>query len=365
MSQETKAAEAELVAWMRSRGIELAEKKEDRENHRFSDSAARETLFLDRYEEIAKKVFTKMPVPGKLSRSDRKPKRIINLLLSDLHYGAALSADEVPLQYGPVEEARRTAAVVVQTADYKRQYRKDTVLHVNLLGDIIQNQLHDKRDGAPLATQACSAQYLLTQALTFLAREFPAGVKVSCNTGNHGRNTSRHAQRATNEKWDSIETIIYHGLKMAMRSFPNVTFSIPKTPYYTSDLFGKTAYFTHGDSVINPGYPNKAIHTENINKQINNLIVSKGAKIAVVAVGHVHIATTVHLSSGVTFISNGALIPSDAYAQSIGIHSTACGQWVWESVEGHPVGDERFVTVNSDTDKDAAFDKIVRPFHAF
>lgn len=363
---EKSQTEAEIKAWLLNRGKEVRQVSEARKTSKAVSAAGNDTLFLDEYEKVLAKVFkNKVPVPGTLNRSNRKPKRILNLLLSDLHYGARLDGREVPFHYGPLEEARRTAAVIVQCADYKRHYRKDTILHVHLLGDIIQNQLHDFRDGANLTEQVASAQYILAQALSFLAREFPAGVVVRCTPGNHGRNTARHKQRATNEKWDAVETMIYYGLKMAMREFPNVRFDIPRTPYYTAQTFDDVGFYTHGDTVINPGYPGKSIQADSLNNQINRLVVAKEQKFGIVAVGHVHIATMVHLSSGVVFISNGALIPTDAYAQSIGIHHTACGQWVWESVQGHPVGDSRFVTVDQNTDTQKELDAIVKPFLDF
>ena len=81
--------------------------------------------------------------------------------------------------------------------------------------------------------------------------------------------------------------------------------------------------------------------------------------------GHVHTGAVVHLNNGSTLITNGALLPSDQYAGSIGIFETKCGQWLFETVDGYPVGDSRFLQVDSTTDKDASLDSIIQPFKGF
>jgi hypothetical protein len=72
-------------------------------------------------------------------------KRILNGLMSDLHFGADLNSEELPLNYTKVEEARRFASVCKGLAQYKPQYRDETKLYIHLAGDIIQGQLHDPR----------------------------------------------------------------------------------------------------------------------------------------------------------------------------------------------------------------------------
>lgn len=326
-----------------------------------------EGSFLDRFEQVASKIMKdKMVIKPYVSKTKEPSSRVLNVLLSDLHFHSMLDSREVPLQYGPTEEARRLAAVMIQTAEYKPQYRDHTELNVHLLGDIIQNQLHDPRDGAPLADQACAAINLLTQAITFLRSQFKK-VTVRCNTGNHGRNTARHHDRGTNEKFDSIETIIYYGIKNGLAHLPNVTVEIPRTPYYTYSAFNQSAFMTHGDTVLQPGYPGKNIDVGSIRRQINeiNAKLSTEDKYTLFAVGHVHIGSITHLPNGAIFMSNGALVPTDAYGISMGNFDTACGQWIWESVEDYIVGDHRFAIVDEYTDKDSSLESVIKPFSGF
>jgi hypothetical protein len=360
-----------VLGFLRDRAQDIANRDSKRKANATTTLAARETMFLDQLVDALHSVFDgKLPAPpvALTKKQKGKTERILNVVLSDTHYGSRLDAREVGRQYGPVEEARRTAAICRQVADYKRQYRSETELFVHLLGDIIQGQLHDPRDGAPLAEQVATAIRVLVQALVYLAREFPKGVTVFCSTGNHGRNKTRHAERGVNQKWDSIEMMVYVALREALRPYKNVKFEIPLSPHYTWQAFDQRGFATHGDTVLNPGYPNRAIQTESITKQINSINAAagkKGEEYSLFVVGHVHTGSQTYLASGSVLMTNGCLLPPDSYALSIGIFETACGQWLWESVKGHIVGDSRFVTVDERTDADASLDAIIQPFSGF
>jgi hypothetical protein len=357
--------DALAVNYIASQSQILSDKELNAANKGMVLKAARENLFLEKFKKIASDVFkNKLQVSAPLPKKVGAKQRILNVILSDQHYEAALLADEVNSTYSSIEQSRRTARVTLEVADYKRQYRKNTVLYVHILGDVIQGQLHDSRDGEPMAWQSAAAIYLLSQQITFLAQEFPE-IKVFCTPGNHGRNKSRHHDRAVCQKWDSIENIIYYGVKVACAQFKNVTFSIPKTPYYTYQAFDKFGFMTHGDTVLKPGFPSKSINVESIKKQINEWNASSKEKYSLFAVGHVHTGSICHLPNGTVFMSNGCLIPSDNFALSVGIPETACGMWMWESVPGHIVGDHRFIKVGTDDDKNASLDKVIQPFTSF
>lgn len=370
MSKKLPSDEKEraIYEFIHEKGLQVLERDEQGRFKRVADSVVRENLFLDQFKEVVQQVFKKkLHYPrNRLPKNKLKTSRILNLLISDTHYGSSLDPREVGHKYGPVEEARRTAEVCRQVARYKHEYRKDTELHIHLLGDIIQNNLHDDRDGLPLAEQVAAAMRILVQAIAFLSKEFPKGVVVSCVTGNHGRNKGRHRTRAVNQKWDSIETMIYTALKELANFIPNVKVNLGYTPKYDFEAFGKVGFATHGDNVLNVGYPGKSINVESLHKQINkinNARVFKGhLPYSLFIVGHVHIGTMTHLPGGVKVITNGCLIPPDAYAENIGIFESTCGQWLWESIDGHMVGDARFIEVDELTDNNTALDKIIKPF---
>jgi len=298
------------------------------------------------------------------SKKKSKISRAVNLVLSDLHFGSDISKNKTGgLDFGKIEEARRLAKVTQEVITYKPQYRKETELNVLLLGDLIQNQLHDMRDGAPMAEQVCRAIHLLSQTLTHFTNNFPQ-VNVYVNSGNHGRNTSRHHNRAVNDKWDSLESIICYALKNTFKNVKNIKFEIPLTPYVTYEVFGKKIFASHGDTVIKPGFVGKSINTGSLETQINkiNATLNDNDEYAVFICGHIHTGSTTHLGNGAVMITNGALVPSDEFAVSIGLLENSCGQMLFESVPGYPVGDVRFIRVNQKDDENKELDKIIQKF---
>lgn len=332
--------------------------------------AVKEEHYVDTFIKGFSELLSKDKSPSKPKKKlvkDKNPvKRHLHLLISDTHLGAYGDPEEGLIKYGPLEQSRRMAQIALQTAEYKPQHRKNTKLFINLTGDILQGILHDPRDGLELSKQAATAIWLLVGMITFLS-DYYEDIEVNCVSGNHDRNTSRHKDRATQQKWDSIGTIVYYGMKMSLQHLENVKVNIFKTPWISYKSFGVNYYGTHGDTHINPGNPGSSINVSSLENQINKLNASlkDSDEYKVVFLGHVHTASLVKLGNGVTLITNGALTPIDAYAKSIGIHESQTGQWLWESIPGYPVGDIRFITVNQETDKDESLDLIIEPFKDF
>jgi hypothetical protein len=332
---------------------------------------ARDESFWRKLEDVTSRVFKKAQiVPTGWATKPKAQKqgisRELNVLISDTHFGSDLDPRYVPHRFGTVEESRRLAQVVKKVCDVNRATRKETRLRVHLAGDIIQNQLHDQRDGDISAAQVARAIHLLAQAIAVFASEFPE-VLVDCTTGNHGRNTGRHTERATYEKVDSLETMIYFAVKTAVKHLPNVTFEITRKPYVSYQSFGWRCFGTHGDTVLNPGWPSQNINTKSLEVQINRINASlpDAEEYKLFFVGHVHTGMVLNMGNGVTFITNGALIPSDQYSISIGLFENQCGQWMWESTPEELVSFSHFIRVGTDTDQDASLDRIIQPFRDF
>jgi hypothetical protein len=331
--------------------------KADREEAKALYLLGRRDLFLEQITESLKGHQWK--VKPYSAGKKHTPKRVLNVMLSDLHYGADLDSNEVPFGFGPTEERRRTAAIVREVCGYKLHYRKETELYVHLAGDLIQGRLHDLRTGAPMAEQFSRALWVLSGAIARFVESFPH-VTVFCTPGNHGRLKDRHPERATDQKWDSYENMLFHALRVRFQNTKSVEFVIPKTPYYEYEAFGMKGFITHGDTVINPGYPGRAINVANVEKQVLKLSSAKG-HYSLVAVGHVHVASVSQLPNGTILVTNGCLIPPDAYAVSIGIHSTACSQQLWETVPGYMFGDHRMLNVGPEHDSDESLDAVIPP----
>lgn len=322
---------------------------------------------LDYIAKFAESVFK-----GRIKLDSKPPKkteiqRVHTLMLSDLHFGAELNGDETGTSdFKSLEESRRFAAVIKEAGSYKEQHRKNTRLVVALLGDVIENAMHDPRTGVTIAEQVCRAIHYLSQGIAYLAAKYPE-VTVECASGNHDRNTSRHKTRAVHQKFDSLGTIVYYALKTALQDVPNVKFNIPKSPLAYYEVFGRKIAYTHGDTVIKPGNPYKSINVGSLDNQINkiNAALPDNQEYAAILYGHTHIAHTVHLSNGTVLIGNGGLPPSDHFGVSLGSYETNNGQWIFESVPGYPVGDMRLIKVDRDTDKNTDLDKVIKPWSTF
>lgn len=339
-------------------------KKRDKQNK----SLITNVNTFDYIEKFAGKVFSTPIKPYRSYAKEYKAKkRVLTLVLSDLHFGADIKASETGfLDYGPVEEARRLAEIVRQTVNYKIQHRQETKLIVNLAGDILQGKLHDPQDAAPMAEQICRAVHLLGQALAHLGGHF-SDVQVNCCSGNHGRDLNRHQKRASSSKWDSVETVIYFALKQAMKQYRNITFNIPRTPFLTYDVFGAKYFLSHGDTVLNAGNPGKAINIKNLEFQINRINASfkDNDEVKVVMVGHTHCSSVSLLNPGVVLVTNGALEPNDSFAVSIGILESSASQTLFEAIPSVPFGDCRIIRVGANTDKDNTLDEIISPWVSF
>lgn len=364
---ERRAREAQVASYLYERAYEVADKDTIQRNRVVAGSAGRDALFFSQLTAELRHVFKdKMPVAKPAPRKREKPvERILNVILSDTHYGASLDPREVKHRYGVIEESRRTAKIIKNVADFKRHYRDQTRLYVHILGDMFQGQLHDPRDGEPLAQQMCQTGYILIRAIRYLAAEFPRGVTVFCTPGNHGRNTNRHRDRAVLQKWDSNETVVYYMLKEASAFLPNVEVKLGYEPTYEFDAFGTQGMATHGDTVLSPGYPGSNINVAGLKKQMSDINAGRakhGLKpFGMFIVGHVHTGSMTRLPGG-WMVTNGCLIPTDPYAVSIGHTESACGQWIWESTPGHIVGHTMFADVDEETDKDSSLDGILGYF---
>jgi hypothetical protein len=318
---------------------------------------------LDYIETFAERVFE-----GKVSKVARpvkkKIKRVHTLNLSDLHFGADIEKEETGvLDYGPIQEARRFAAVIKQASEYKPQYRKETRLVIVLNGDIIENQMHDSRTGDVISMQCVRAIHLLTQGIAYLASHY-AEVDVHCATGNHDRITSRHKERAVHQKFDSYATIIYYAVKSALNNISHVKVHIPKTPLSSYEVFGQKIAYTHSDTVVGNGGIYSRVDVKKIEDKINkiNAALKDSDEYAAMLIGHTHVGHVIHMSNGCVLIGNGGLPPPDPFAVSLGNFESNSGQWIFESVPNHPVGDMRYIKVDKAIDNDASLDKIIKPF---
>lgn len=366
MNKINKVTEKEVHDYLNTKSKQLTQSNQRYTDKKLVKTTTANLIAISQLQEVLNKVFCKDWY--KLPKKSVKPKlycaRATNILLSDLHVGAHLDPQECPVEYKTIQESRRLGKVVSQVTNYKQQYRNESKLIIHLLGDVIQGQLHDLRDGDVYTYQYAAAVYYLVQTILYCCQEYPQ-VEVYCTPGNHGRNVARHQHKAVFQKWDSIETMIYVAVKTAILNsgVTNCKFFIPKTPYYTVTIFDNKGFFTHGDTALFPGHPGHSINVNRLSQQVCkwNTARNIGGPFNIFGCGHIHVGSVINLPDGVTLITNGALVPPDPYSLSIGSPDNTCGQYIWESVEGHGVGDQRFIIVDG-AEKDSKYNDIIKPF---
>jgi hypothetical protein len=316
--------------------------------------------------DMVSSVFEKNPIklsPGKMKTSKKISKRMLTLLLSDLHFGVDVDPREVlKSEFNWDIAARRLAKLCHQAADYKKQHRAVTELQVVLNGDILHGVVHmSEAKLRPLTEQIYGATSILLKALDYLRCHF-SKVSVLCLPGNHDRPTYRGRDRALSQRWDSHSHAVFLGLKCAFREDDGITFDIPMAGMGTYEApGGHLIYASHGD--VEPGVGNvgKAISVKDVTNSLLKMNAGQpfDKKVEVALFGHWHQPSIWMLQDGTICIVNGCLLGSDPYAQNaVGFFNSMPAQIIFESVPGYPVGDARIVQLR-DADAEAAYDKVI------
>jgi hypothetical protein len=281
-------------------------------------------------------------------------------LFTDDHLGAQMDARGNPIPFRAVEEARRLEYFVRQGLDYKPDHREETEALLLIAGDNIDGNLqHDQRAGIPVTEQKAVFWHLFGTAIGLYAQQFKR-VRVVMVPGNHGRDIARHPGRATEDKWDGHEWEMFYALRAMCSGLPNVEFDLPFRPLAIVDLHGANLLLTHADTEVKLGHPDtKAKENAAVLDQINATRLY-GCEFAAMACGHHH--TPRYVPKTIKQIFNGALVPANGYARTSGYNGELCGHFMWEAVEGYPVGDLRFVEIGVAQDRDERLGTILTPF---
>jgi hypothetical protein len=271
----------------------------------------------------------------------------VTAIFSDLHFGVEVDPREVlGCAYTWEIAARRFAYFCEQIAAFKPHHRKGTVLNAAFIGDIFEGVIHLAEALLdPLAVQWKGALDIIIAGLVYLLDHFER-IEVHCTTGNHGRQTYKDKGRATNQKWDSYEYLLYVALQAAFRHEPRINFNIPLAPVWKYDTPGGTIAYAHGDMAPGVGSVNNSIDSGKVKNRIAHLMQSPEFRdISAMLFGHHHFCS-MFPAGPVTVLVNGALIAGGGYGQNVcNDWVPRAEQWVFESAPGFAVGDARRIDV--------------------
>lgn len=152
-----------------------------------------------------------------------------------------------------------------------------------------------------------------------------------------------------------------YALRMMCSDLKNVTWSIPFRAVAIIDVHGSIIGATHADTELKLGHPDTKAKENFAELSKINSTNRYGVQFAAWLFGHYH--TGRYQAGSPRILWNGALVPPNGHARTSGYGATeAMGQWIWESVEGHPVGDARFIEVGPSQDRDERLGELIRPF---
>jgi len=178
------------------------------------------------------------------------------LLVSDVHYGEVVRADEV----GGVNEfnadiaAKRLktltgAAIDITTNHMGRANVKYPGIVVPLLGDMISGNLHEEL----MATNSKTPHQAVNDMTDLLAGMIEAfatkfgRVFAPAVCGNHGRST--HKGRYKGLVYSNFDWNIYCNLERYFRKEKHIQFMIPNAADARFDVFGTRFLASHGDNL--------------------------------------------------------------------------------------------------------------------
>lgn len=317
--------------------------------------------------------FPKKQLIPKIRKQVGKLERVLVGMLNDTHYGLNVNIDEVAglNSYGWKEATRRTASVVDQLCNFKRDHRSETdTLHLILNGDILAGIIHGltSKDLQLLSCQMNGALHILTHAINYLSQNFNF-IEVHFQVGNHGDMPHRRdGGRVVSQVYDNYEAIVYYALSAAFRNNKRINFNFSRTLFGTIDLPAGRLIYTHGHLLFSKslGNPGSQIKVKNLSDSImrfNSGEVAKGNPAAkMVLVGHTHVSFSLVTSDGVRVVNAPSLSGVDPYAQSLDINNNLTEQLIFESTPSHIFGDNRYINV-SEADNNNKLDTIIPLFN--
>lgn len=284
------------------------------------DAREDEQLVLERIKEIVAKVGkVKTPKPPK-KYPNRFP-MVMELLLSDLHFGKLVKEDNEPCFNEKIARNRLkqvTSVFLKELHMAQKHYNVERIV-VALLGDMIESfEMHNIESARGCEYGTAKQIWACIDALLFEVflplAETGIHIDVPAVTGNHDRSERKRTYENPGE--NNWTYIIYKTLESMLvgRGYKNVKFIIPASPYCTLDIFGYTVLYEHFDNV-------RGASRESFDKLMRKRGRQLGRMVDMMRGGHFH---EYNMYGNGEVIVNGSLSGSDSFADVIGYKSEPC-----------------------------------------
>lgn len=249
---------------------------------------------------------------AKKPKATSKTKMIIELLVSDTHFGLKTASFNTTIAR---ERMRKYVDVVIK--EYYRHLANYNVVGFQILfnGDLIQSAtMHPDSAYSCDSTnpeQVANTIESLFKDLLVPVAQLGVPIKIIGTSGNHDRYES--SRITTNPGCGYLTHIIYRSMKLLgeQAGFKHVSWSIPDEAFAVYEIFGRYFLVEHGDLL-------KAPSPQSIENQIARRSSQVDKNIVGIRLGHFHSSATLDMGRAVI---NGTLSSDEHYGAGLGFKS--------------------------------------------
>ena len=266
-----------------------------------------------------------VPVPEPVKLNDDIEVEEMVLMLSDLHFGEVVSAEETGgISSFNLDIAKRRfdytiekAIVIAKEKQKGFHYRR---LNVFLLGDLISGLIHDElrvSNEVGVVQQMLFAIEVIAPQILRLCQEFEE-VHVASVVGNHGRVQEKYYFKGKAN--NNFDYLVAKMLERLTAGQPNLTWSVPESFWSVEEVAGKKFYLAHGEFVKSWNQiPFYGLSRAYLKWRV--LCADYGIHFDHMLVAHFHNPNIFTMVRG-TMLMNGSIKGGDEY--SVGAISAAC-----------------------------------------
>lgn len=311
VSEDLRETKGDLEASYRD-NLKLEKKLVDmrRELQKYKSAVKPEVDFDEIRNAVLSAVRPMKPVEVKvLSRSNYFKDYVQWILLSDLHFEATVTKDDVGLsnEYSWGIAKGRLAKVFAESVN---SYRGEDKCVVMMAGDIFDGLIHDSLETAskPLGKAIAELAVIMKEHLEVLAGLYNE-VEVLCISGNHERQTDRKKSHAQGYGYAYL---FYELVQAMMVAQSNTKVFISTSGYITTNIGSVPIGMMHGDYVLGPTNDIKILKVKELFRQTLGVIPQH------IFSGHTHIPEVKLSGNSSHWVCNGSLIGTNAYSHTNG-----------------------------------------------
>lgn len=264
--------------------------------------------------------------------SGKRGNSVVGLLVSDVHDGEVISADEINgiNAFDPEICERRMERYYEAACSIGQRWAADTDCQgafVALAGDLISGDIHEELR----MTNALTSQEQVAHSVEMhvaglrMVLETYGAVHVVGVPGNHGRPTQKPTAKLYSRL--SYDTLILSMIEARFRDDPRVTFQFGDAKDQITPIFGRTVFTSHGDKIGTRGgmgFAGPVLPIVRGSKKIEAQQAGIGRRPDLIQFGHYH--TT---SNPGNILSNGSVVGYSEYADDIRATVEPPQQWLY------------------------------------